>query len=199
MSFKPTYLYIKRHSITGKCYFGKTVQKDPVKYPGSGLVWTKHLKKHGYEYVETLWVKLFVDQEECTRIALLFSKQQDIVKSSLWLNLKNEDGLMGGGDQWKGKKSIDHQEKITNALRGKKFSDERKLDCSKRMSGSGNSRALKWTIEKENGQIFVIDSLKTWCSDKGIPFSSLALTLKSGKFSHGFRAINKEKCATRRT
>ena len=94
--FKPTYLYIKRHSITGKCYFGKTTRKDPVKYLGSGTDWLFHIKEHGIEFVETLWFKLFIDKAECTRIALLFSEQQDIVKSKIWLNKKVENGRDGG-------------------------------------------------------------------------------------------------------
>ena len=79
--FKPTYLYIKRHSITGKCYFGKTTSSDPVKYTGSGKAWIGHLKKYGYDQVETLWCKLFTDQVECSLVALTFSRQQDIVDS----------------------------------------------------------------------------------------------------------------------
>lgn len=31
LSFKPTYLYIKQHAVTGKCYFGKTTNPDPFK------------------------------------------------------------------------------------------------------------------------------------------------------------------------
>jgi hypothetical protein len=98
--FKPTYLYIKRHAITGKCYFGKTTRKDPVGYMGSGKWWKNHIHKHGIEHVETLWFKLFIEQEECTRIALLFSEQQDIVKSNLWLNQIPETGLGGGATRW---------------------------------------------------------------------------------------------------
>lgn len=97
--FKPTYLYIKRHPITGKCYFGKTTGLNPEKYLGSGVLWKKHIKKHGKEFVETLWIKLFQDREECTRIALLFSEQQDIVHSDLWLNLIPETGLSGWGSR----------------------------------------------------------------------------------------------------
>lgn len=63
MEFKPTYLYIKRHSITGLMYFGKTTKSDPVEYKGSGLVWTRHIRKHGKKHVETVWHKLFVNRE----------------------------------------------------------------------------------------------------------------------------------------
>jgi hypothetical protein len=94
--FEPTFLYIKRHSVTGKCYFGKTTSSNPKSYKGSGKYWKRHIKVHGREHVETIWFKLFTDREECTRVALLFSEQQDIVKSDLWLNFKPENGLDGG-------------------------------------------------------------------------------------------------------
>lgn len=62
----PTHLYVKRHAVTGKCYFGKTTEADPVKYLGSGKVWARHIKKHGIEHVETIWHEIFTDQEACT-------------------------------------------------------------------------------------------------------------------------------------
>ena len=34
--FPTTYLYIKQHTVTGKLYFGKTMQ-DVNTYPGSGV------------------------------------------------------------------------------------------------------------------------------------------------------------------
>lgn len=95
MDFIPTYLYIKRHLITGKYYFGKTTKKDPVKYLGSGQHWVPHIKKHGIEHVETIWHELFTNQEDCTEFALFFSEEMDIVKSDKWLNLKPENGVDG--------------------------------------------------------------------------------------------------------
>jgi len=92
--YTPTYLYIKQHSITGKLYFGKTIT-DPEKYLGSGKHWKRHIKKHGKEHVVTLWYCLFYDQEECTKFALMFSEQQNIAQSDIWLNLKPENGRDG--------------------------------------------------------------------------------------------------------
>ena len=94
-NFQPTYLYIKQHSVTKKCYFGKTAKLDPIKYLGSGTRWLRHIKLHRKEFVETLWYCLFLDQEELTKFALMFSEQQDVVKSEDWLNMKIEDGLDG--------------------------------------------------------------------------------------------------------
>lgn len=90
--FKPTYLYIKRHSITGKLYFGKTI-RNPENYNGSGTKWLNHVNYHGKEYVETLWYCLFLDEKSINEFAISFSRQNDIVKSNDWLNLIEETGL----------------------------------------------------------------------------------------------------------
>lgn len=89
-----TYLYIKQHAVTGKLYFGKT-RKNPEKYQGSGTYWQNHIKKHGKSAVVTLWYELFFDEEECKAFALEFSKKMDIVNSSSWLNLVDENGIDG--------------------------------------------------------------------------------------------------------
>lgn len=94
-SFKPTYLYIKQHAVTGKLYFGKTI-RDPEKYLGSGKHWVRHIKKHGVEHVETLWYCLFLDEESIKEFALNFSNQQNVVESEDWLNLTPESGIDGG-------------------------------------------------------------------------------------------------------
>lgn len=95
--FKPTYLMIKQHKITGLKYFCKTTKKDPVKYLGSGVYWREHLKEHG-KFVQTIWCKLFDDKLELKEFAEFFSEEFDIVKSPLWANKKLENGLDGGGD-----------------------------------------------------------------------------------------------------
>jgi hypothetical protein len=94
--FKPTFLYIKQHSVTGLLYFGKTTRKDPEKYMGSGVHWTRHINKHGKEHVVTLWYCLFYDKQECKEFALSFSKQQNIMKSKMWANLIEENGTNYG-------------------------------------------------------------------------------------------------------
>ena len=90
--FKPTYLYIKRHKITGLKYFGKTI-KDPLKYQGSGTKWKSHMQYYGKEHVDTIWYQLFEDIDECRNYALKFSEENDIVNSDEWANLIPEDGL----------------------------------------------------------------------------------------------------------
>jgi len=94
-NFVPTYLYIKQHAVTGLLYFGKTEQKDPIKYLGSGKYWYKHICKHGKSHVVTLWYQLFTNRDELTSFALKFSKEMNIVESKSWANLIEENGLDG--------------------------------------------------------------------------------------------------------
>lgn len=150
--FNPTYLYIKRHSVTGKLYFGMTTQ-DPTKYQGSGLHWLKHIKKHGIEHVETLWYCLFLDQESISNFALNFSKQHNIVESEDWLNLMYETGIHSHGtigwipsDETKKKQSeantgLIRTQKHRNALsRSKTGKHQRHVTCPHcRKSGGMNA------------------------------------------------------------
>lgn len=92
--FKPTFIYIKEHSITGMLYFGKTT-KNPEKYLGSGKYWKRHIKKYGKQYVVNLWYTLFLSYEECIQFATNFSKQYNIIESVDWANLISENGLDG--------------------------------------------------------------------------------------------------------
>ena len=93
--FKPVWLYIKEHNVTKLKYFGKTTTADPIKYKGSGTYWKRHIKIHGND-VSTIWIKLFTDKELLIEYALLFSKENNIIESKEWANLKYEDGLDGG-------------------------------------------------------------------------------------------------------
>jgi len=119
--FKPTYLYIKQHSKTGKLYFGKTTKTDVDEYLGSGKHWIRHINAHGKSYVITLWKELFNDRDEIIEFATKFSEEMNIVESESWLNLKAENGLDGGAY---GEVSIETRRKLSEAGKGKIYSVE---------------------------------------------------------------------------
>jgi hypothetical protein len=144
--FKPTYLYIKQHKDTGLKYFGKTVSKDPTKYKGSGKYWMSHLKKYGNNVI-TLWYQLFTDEESIKEFALNFSKENNIVESKSWANLKPEDGLWGGGV--KGIKiaphSDEHKKKISESVKASNIKSGR---ISKPKVKKGRSKGgWKWSAD----------------------------------------------------
>jgi len=95
-NFKPTYLYIKQHEVTGLQYFGKTTRKNVEGYLGSGKHWKRHIRKHGTNYVKTTWYMLFTNSVDLTAFALKFSQDNDIVESKEWANLIEENGIDGG-------------------------------------------------------------------------------------------------------
>jgi len=116
-NFKPTYLYIKQHTETGKLYFGKTTKKNVERYTGSGIHWGRHISAHGKDKVVTLWYCLYTDIEILVETALVMSAIMDVTESTNWLNFKPESGLDGGSfvgfNGWAGKKhSPEHIEKL---------------------------------------------------------------------------------------
>jgi hypothetical protein len=124
MIIYPTYLYIKQHSVTGLKYFGKTTN-DPYTYNGSGTYWKYHIKKHGKDHIETLWVsEPFIDSTLISEYALTFSKDNNIVESKNWANLIEENGLDGGVTG--SCRSEESKTKIGDAHRGKTISEETK-------------------------------------------------------------------------
>jgi hypothetical protein len=141
----PTYLYIKQHSITGLKYFGKTT-KDPYTYNGSGKHWTRHIKKHGKEHIITVWVSDLFHDKSIVDYALQFSKDNNIVESKEWANLKPENGLDGGGTpgivlsyetriKMSKPKSDETKAKMSAFLKGKPKSDETKAKISATKKG----------------------------------------------------------------
>lgn len=206
--FHPTYLYIKQHSGTRHLYFGKTT-KDPLKYNGSGLYWTRHIKKHKSE-IETLWYCLFTDQAECTKFAIMFSNQEDIVNSSIWLNLAIENGIDGSP---KGRTvSMSGRANMSKAKKGKPLSELHKLSISASCKGRklslqhiektknahlGSKRSPEtrakikekrasqiikkktWTLQDPNGNLIITQGLKTFCTENHLGLSKLLETEKT--------------------
>jgi len=100
VNFKPTFLYVKKHTKTGLLYFGKTIKEDPLGYRGSGTFWNRHLAKHGY-YVETIWIALFDDRDSLIDYAIRFAIENDLLALDLdgkprWANLILETGIGNG-------------------------------------------------------------------------------------------------------
>ena len=141
--FKKTYIYIKTCNHCGLKYFGKTIKNDVKSYRGSGLYWSRHIKKFGYN-CNTFIIKTFSDKNKCKDFCIWFSKINNIKKSNKWANLMYENGLDGGSEPGK-KLSEEHKNKIRNSQIGKKLSKEHIENLRKSLLGRKHS---KETIEK---------------------------------------------------
>lgn len=162
------YLYVKQHSITGLKYFGKTVSKNPFKYLGSGLRWTRHYKKHGKSNINTLEVWGFDDKNLCQEFAHKFSIKNNIVNSDEWANLKEENGQDGGwlphsniGFKYseETKRKMSDSQKAKGGYGPKKHSEETKRKMSeKRKARPSPSLGTKWTDEQKLKQSILLKS-----------------------------------------
>jgi hypothetical protein len=157
-NFKPTYLYIKQHTETGKLYFGKTTRKNVERYTGSGIHWGRHITAHGKDKVVTLWYCLFTDIETLVETAVAMSDIMDITGSNNWLNFKPESGLDGGSfkgfNGWAGKRhSEEHKKYIAEKYRGKPRSVQIKEKCHLRGPMTAKHSTLKlWRLPR--GKIY---------------------------------------------
>jgi len=178
---KPTYLYIKQHEITKLKYFGKTI-KDPLSYLGSGKHWKRHIKKHG-EHIETLWYKLFTDKKELINYALNFSKENDIVNSKEWANLKEENGLNGGFDKgWWSESQIENFRIKQKERWAKGLVDPEKLRLSRigfkqpesQKKAVAEKLSKEWLITNLQGNQFKIKNLQQFCKENNLDQGNLS-------------------------
>lgn len=149
---KPTWLYIKQHNVTKLKYFGKTERDNLDKYKGSGLYWSRHLKKYGND-TTTIWKMLFTDRDKLIQYATEFSTKNNIVESTEWANLKNENGLDGGNDPGHllGRKfAEEHRKKLSEArYRRPPISD----DTRKLMSiAASKPKSDKWKLSASSNR-----------------------------------------------
>jgi len=142
------HLYVKQHNITGLKYFGKTEKKDPYIYLGSGKYWKRHLTVYGKD-VSTLEVWTFDNIKECEEFALTFSKENNIVESKEWANLKYENGKDGAIKGWEGmigsKNPMYQKTKEQNPFYQKKHSPETIALYKEQKAKGNNPRAKKIT------------------------------------------------------
>lgn len=150
----PTRLYIKKHSKTGLLYFGKTTRRNVYTYTGSGKRWINHINTHGTEFIETIWVKEFTDQDELTSFALAFSEIFDIVNDSSWANLTEENGLDGAPvgylvSEETRQKMSQSQTGVKRTFKGKQpVTQEHRDNMSKALTGRIRSDAEREAISK---------------------------------------------------
>ena len=108
------YLYVKTHNITSMKYLGKTISKDPYSYKGSGIVWTRHLNKHGFN-ISTEIIRECTSEDELVQWGRYYSKLWNVVESPEWANLKEEAGPRGAwSDESKLKLSQFQKNKLAN-------------------------------------------------------------------------------------
>ena len=131
------YLYKKTHNVTGLQYLGKTT-RNPFTYRGSGVYWSNHIKKHGYD-VTTIILKECKTNEEVKQWGLYYSNLWNIVENKSWANLIPESGAGSDGSTNTiadktilGIKNTIDNRKNRHAITQAKFSTKRHFKGSKK-------------------------------------------------------------------
>lgn len=121
----PIYLYVKTHNTTGLKYLGKTISNDPHLYQGSGTVWKRHIKKHGYDVTTEILLETD-DPVKIKEVGLYYSTLWNVVESKDFANIVPESGD-GGAMLW----TVESRQKVSKALKGRKHTEEAKKNYSK--------------------------------------------------------------------
>lgn len=198
------YLYIKTHNITGLKYFGKTVS-DPNIYKGSGKYWKKHLSKHGNDVTTEIFGTFNLDNIE--QAAIKFSKENNIVNSDDWANLKEENGLDGGSKSEyhtvesrakmsRNRRGIASWTGLTHSLETKvQMSEKAKIRCARDGAPSGAWKAghKSTVVYKRTPEIInkLKDSLK---NQKQYTCPHCSKSMYAGNYTrwHGDKCKNKK-------
>lgn len=155
MSAMTIYLYVKTHRKTGLKYLGKT-QQDPYKYQGSGVYWTRHIQKYGYD-VETEIIHECETNEEIKEKGIYYSQLWNIVESDKWANLKEESGDgLSSEDMKKKWSNPDYASKMTE-MSQRLWENE---DHRKRQS---ESRIARWSndVDRRDQQSVIMTQVNT--------------------------------------
>jgi len=153
--FKPTWLMIKRHEVTGLKYLCKTnksTKEEMLAYKGSGTRWTNHINSHGREHVVTDWYCLYTDRDECVNVASELSHKYNVVESDEWANLIEETGLHGGSKGLKRIITDDLRLKLSEAAKNRsrqhRHNEQTKKLISEKRKGISFSEKHKQSLSK---------------------------------------------------
>lgn len=174
------YLYLKTHNKTGLKYLGKTTSNDPHSYKGSGKVWRRHIKKHGYDVTTEILFET-TDPIELKEIGTYYSKLWNIAESKEFANIVIESGD-GGAMPW----TSESRQKLSKTNKGKKHTEEAKKNYSaaQRKQAAHLSKKMKeflsipenyekrynqltsnWSKHGHREKISKIMSSLKWCND----------------------------------
>ena len=185
-TFKPTYLYIKQHSVTGMLYLGITT-RNPETYKGSGIKWRSHIKKHGKQHVVNVWYCLYLSEADISEAALSLSSQYMVAESDDWANFIPENGINGGSINTGRVRSAEERLKQSHTSRGHKKCDTSRMkrpksDIGKQNIVAGNRSRRKWWLcqNTTNGDTYTLQCMD-FIRQFGGDFSSIHNAMKTGK------------------
>lgn len=158
------YLMVKTHNITGLKYLCQTKKKDPHKYLGSGIDWTKHLLQFGKTIrteilLETTNKKLLNDTGRYYSKLWRITNAMDDFGNKIWANIIPETG---GGPGC----SLETNRKMF--VDGKHPFQDRELasNRAKQQVTNGTHNFLGGEIQKETNQRRIKDGSHHFLSGK---------------------------------
>jgi hypothetical protein len=182
------YLYVKTHNITGLKYLGKT-KRDPFHYLGSGVHWTRHLRKYGND-VTTEILKECYSNDELKQWGLYYSDLWNVVEDDTWANLKPECGdggdtsnttnykiAMAAIDKTGSKNGMfgkNHTQSSIDKMKTNRAGKSPSKQSKSHIESRRKTRCIQYQVIDPNGNIYEVDDLVTFCSTHNIPYKTMS-------------------------
>lgn len=201
------FIYITTNNVNGKRYIGQCVYHKKVKwstYLGSGKLLLKAIKKYGRKNFTREIICETFSKEDSNILEQHFIQEHNAVADPTFYNMALGGQVTMG---FKGKThTTESREKIRTHMldnhpnRGKQFSDDIKQRMSDAKKGTshhtpqqieavrklGRRNAHKYHISTPSGEIVIVTHLRQFAEDRGIKYSTLWNTYKTGKPSNGY-------------
>ena len=150
------YLMVKTHNITGLKYLCQTKKKDPYRYLGSGIEWTKHLRRYGKTIrtevlIETTDKQLLNDTGRYYSLLWKVTTAMDDYGNKIWANAIPETG----GGPGLPNPTDEVNQKRANKLKGRVFPHmlAPRSDETKQKMGAWQKGVPKGPMSEEQKQL----------------------------------------------
>lgn len=199
-------IYKTTHLPTGKFYIGRhRTESIDDGYYGSGKIIKDYLKTHPIEEFERIILAQALTFEGMKLIeAELITEAYEnplcinVGKFIDSLPMMSDEGKLALSQFRKAyKMPAELKARISKKLKGRKLTStelanrswttERKSIRSREYANEGNPRALSWTILFEDGRSISVKSLKSWCRDNDVKYTSLLASETTNSYYNGMK------------
>jgi hypothetical protein len=182
------YLYVKTHNKTGLKYLGKTTEKDPHTYPGSGADWKSHLREYGIDYTTEI-IRECQSNQELNEWGRYYSNLWNVVDSIEWANRIPETG--GGGNHTEERKELFRQQQLGRKKPPRNPQHTEKIAVQARGKPNPKTAAgLKKYFESNPDRSDIIKkqskSLKNWYANNPNMSHQKALKTWDGRYRNNY-------------
>jgi group I intron endonuclease len=167
MESSTPHIYLTTNLVNGKIYIGQHNGKI-LSYKGSGVALKRAFKKYGRDNFTCKILQICANQETTDKAEEFWIQWYDSTNPKVGYNISttaNTYSMHGADNHMYGRKHTDEAiRKMSESRKGRKMSDQQKIEQSKRYRGKGNPRYVDTSSITEDTLVDVFSNNKDWIS-----------------------------------